>query len=291
MNIYIIQWGSLKFMTIRLIIEDSLRYPFSDWKKILILGILLLIFSSNILGYAVTTLFTVFLNISDVGNLIVGDMFFGIAQVLFDLIGILILFFIFGYYFRIIQSSLNGASDLPQFKNWVEMFEDGIKVYVVFIVYLIPIVLFTLISGSLTIFDYPAPISQFTSFLWIFINSVFANDWIIVLLTLYLFIIIPVSYVAVTNMVNDNGKLSSGFRFREIFSKITSLGLKRIITFYMAALIPISLISYITIVFGTDVTYLPINLIIAPYLSMFIYRLLALLYISDKESVDASEIC
>lgn len=291
MNIYIIQWGSLKFMTIRLIIEDSLRYPFTDWKKILILGILLLIFSSNILGYAMTTLFTIFLNISDVGNFIVGDIFFGIAQVLFDLMGILILFFIFGYYFRIIQSSLNGASDLPQFKNWVEMFENGIKVYVVFIVYLIPIVLFTLISGSLTIFDYPAPISQFTSFLWIFINSVFANDWIIVLLTLYLFIIIPVSYVAVTNMVNDNGKLSSGFRFREIFSKITSMGLKRIITFYMVALIPISLISYITIVFGTDVTYLPINLIIAPYLSMFIYRLLALLYISDKESVSASEIC
>lgn len=278
-------------MTIRLIIEDSLRYPFSDWKKILILGILLLIFSSNILGYAVTMLFTIFLNISDLGNLIVGDMFFGIAQVLFDLIGILILFFIFGYYFRIIQSSLNGDSDLPQFRNWVEMFENGIKVYVVFIVYLIPIVLFTLISGSLTIFDYPAPISQFTSFLWIFIGSVFANDWIIVFLTLYLFIIIPVSYVAVTNMVNDNGKLSSAFRFREIFSKITSIGLKRIITFYMVALIPISLISYITIVFGTDITYLPINLIIAPYLSMFIYRLLALLYISDKESVDASEIC
>lgn len=168
------------------------------------------------------------------------------------------------------------------------MFEEGIKIYVVFIVYLIPLVLFTLISGSFEVIVYPAPISQFTSFLWVFISYVFAKEWIIVLLTLYLFIIIPVSYVAIANMVDNNSKLISAFRFREIFSRITKLGLKKLIAFYMAAVIPIFLISYVAIVLGTDVTYLPINLIIAPYLSMFIYRLLALLYISDKESVHAS---
>ncbi|WP_083804482.1 DUF4013 domain-containing protein [Methanobacterium lacus] len=233
-------------------------------------------------------MFTVFLNITGLGNFIAGDIFFGTAGILFNLIGLLILFFIFGYYFRIIQTSLNGASDLPQFKNWMEMFEEGIKIYVVFIVYLIPLVLFTLISGSFEVIVYPAPISQFTSFLWVFISYVFAKEWIIVLLTLYLFIIIPVSYVAIANMVDNNSKLISAFRFREIFSRITKLGLKKLIAFYMAAVIPIFLISYVAIVLGTDVTYLPINLIIAPYLSMFIYRLLALLYISDKESVHAS---
>ncbi|WP_158304903.1 hypothetical protein [Methanobacterium lacus] len=41
-------------MTMKSIFEDALRYPFSDWKKILILGILLLIYTSNMLGYAVT---------------------------------------------------------------------------------------------------------------------------------------------------------------------------------------------------------------------------------------------
>ncbi|UTB32230.1 MAG: DUF4013 domain-containing protein [Methanobacterium sp. ERen5] len=213
-------------MTIGSILKDAVKYPFSDWKKILILGIVLLLYSSHIFGYAFVAIFCEFSNISGLSNVVTGDMFFGIAQVLFDLIGILILFFIFGYYFRILKSSLDGSSELPQFKQWTEMFFDGIKVYIVFVVYLIPILLFTLIAGSVEIITYPAPISQFTSFLGIFVSSVFANEWVIVLLTLYLFIIIPVSYFAIANMTNDNGKLNSAFKFREILSKIVNIGLK-----------------------------------------------------------------
>ena len=214
---------SLTLMTIGSILKDALKYPFSDWKKILVLGFVLLLYSSQIFGYAFTAIFCEFLNISGLSDVVAGDMFFGTAQVLFDLIGILILFFIFGYYFKIVKSSLDGSSELPQFKHWKEMFNDGIKVYITYVAYLIPILLFTLISGSLEIITYPAPISQFTSFAGIFIGSVFANEWIIVLLTLYLFIIIPVSYVAIANMANDNGKLGPAFKFREILSKIRNI--------------------------------------------------------------------
>ncbi len=277
---------SLTLMTIGSILKDAAKYPFSDWKKILILGIVLLLYSSHIVSYVFAEIFCEFLNISGLGNVVTGDMFFVIAQVLFDLIGILILFFIFGYYFKIVKSSLDGSSELPQFKPWKEMFFDGIKVYIVFVIYLIPLLLFTLLAGSLEIITYPAPIAQFTSYSGIFFGSVFANEWIIVLLTLYLFIIIPVSYFAIANMSNDNGKFSSAFKFREILNKIIYIGLKKLITFYLVAIIPIYLISYIVV--GAEVTYLPINLIIAPYLSMFIYRLLALFYMSDKESLQDS---
>ena len=273
-------------MTIGSILKDAVKYPFSDWKKILILGIVLLLYSSHIVSYVFAMIFCEFSNISGLSNVVIGDMFFGIAQVLFDLIGILILFFIFGYYFRIIKSSLDGSFELPKFTHWKEMFNDGIKVYIVFVVYLIPILIFTLIAGSLEIITYPAPISQFTSFSGTFVSSVSAGEWIIVLLTLYLFLIISVSYFAIANMVKNNGELTSAFRFKEILSKIRNIGLKKLIAFYLVAIIPVYLISYI--VFEADITYLPISLIIAPYLSMLIYRFLTLLYKSENESVHAS---
>ncbi len=57
-------------MKIGEIVKDSLRYPFSDWKKILILGIILLIYSSHIVTYLVLLIFFMFLNVSNLSNVL-----------------------------------------------------------------------------------------------------------------------------------------------------------------------------------------------------------------------------
>ena len=109
------------------IIKDALRYPLSDWKKIIVLGFITLI--SNLSGLYVVDVF--------INNYAI--------ILLLDLIGVLVSFFIFGYVFRIIKSSLNNVDELPKYNAWWGMFKDGIRVYIVHLVYLIPVLLILLV--------------------------------------------------------------------------------------------------------------------------------------------------
>jgi hypothetical protein len=102
-------------------------------KKILIYGILTMISS---LGIA-TLVIGMVLGIKNVVKII-----------LLFLIGYIICgFLINGYKFRIIKTSLNGVAELPEFKSWIEMFIDGIKVSIVVIVYLLPAILIIAFAG------------------------------------------------------------------------------------------------------------------------------------------------
>lgn len=77
-------------------LSQSVRYPFSKVKRLLILGILLAT------GYIL----------------------------------IIPLIFALGYYMRIIESSLEGSPELPPFNRWKKMFIDGLKYILVLLVYL-----------------------------------------------------------------------------------------------------------------------------------------------------------
>ena len=87
-------------MDISDIISDSIKYPSSNWGKVLILGIIM------------------------------------IASIL-----IVPIFLLYGYIFRIIKATLAGIDELPDFDEIGEMFVDGIKVFVVAIIYAIPVVI------------------------------------------------------------------------------------------------------------------------------------------------------
>jgi len=100
------------------IIKDSLRYPFSDWKKILILGFLVLI--SRIPTNSIP------LNLHNA------------FSYQFFLIYLFINCFIIGYFFKIIQSSLRNTKELPKFRRLVNLFKNGFKVTFVGLIYSIP---------------------------------------------------------------------------------------------------------------------------------------------------------
>ena len=83
-------------MEIGEIVSDSVKYPTSDWTKIIILAVILIIPIVNFIGI--------------------------------------------GYVIRIIKGTLASLDDLPDFDEVGELFIDGLKVFVVGIVYALSLI-------------------------------------------------------------------------------------------------------------------------------------------------------
>ncbi len=209
-----------------------------------------------------------------------------------DIVGYIISIFVLGYAFKILKSSLNGVADIPKFNSWSKMFSDGIKVLIVSIVYFIPAILIILIS---------AIISSSPSFMGIFsgaseitpidiLNSlvVFAGPWFLIAI-LYLVIIIPILFIAIVSMADNDSKLNSAFKFNRLLNKISTRGRITFITWYLMTgfiaaiifeigVILINISSPITPIIGIAV----VSLTITPYLYIFISRSIVLFYKNSK---------
>ena len=240
-------------MNISGIIGNAVRYPFSDWKKFLLLGIL-----------------TVFTGLTSIFQSLGLK---NIVLTLFSLIALVLVYFLIsGYQYRIIKSSLNDVEVPPEFNNWLDMFIDGIKVTIVTIIYLLP---------SIFIIGFIAGILIFS------VGNLSALIFILIAI-LYIIIIVPISRMAIAYMADNGGKLGAAFRFREILNKISSNGWMKFILWYIVT----GIIFLIIIIVGSVVTsvigrliFAPLSMIlnllfVAPYLYMFINRSVALFYIS-----------
>jgi hypothetical protein len=255
------------------IIEDAVKYPFSDWKKILIFGILALIsgLSSAVLLIG---------SLLGIKNIFVIIFIFIVGYVLFG-------FLIDGYKFRIIKTSLNGAKELPKFKNWIEMFLDGIKVTIVDIFYLIPAILIIAFS-IISLLPVLGFLGSNPSAINLKIILSFLSAALLVLIAiLYAIIILPINYMAVAHMAKNNSKFSSAFRFYEIIDKIGRIGWGNLIIWYLVTgtiyiIITVigtmitSIFSILTPIMGMVIT----SLFITPYLYMYLNRSIALIYMS-----------
>ena len=247
------------------IIEDAVSYPFSDWKKILILGILAVISSLGI-----TTLF--------IGTLL------GIKNVLVIILLFIIGYFIFGflidgYNFRIIKTSISGELELPEFNNWVEMFVDGIKVSIVFIVYIIPAILIIAFAGVSVLPTLESLVSNPSAIDLNIILSVLSATLLVLIAILYIIIILPINFMAIAHMANNNSKFRAAFRIHDIIDKIGRIGWGNLIIWYIVTgtiYIIITVIGFIiTSIFSILNPIVGIvlsSLIVSPYLYMYINR-------------------
>ena len=114
------------------------------------------------------------------------------------------------------------------------MFTDGIKVFIVFIVYSIPAIL---IVAYTALSLYPILGSLITNPSSMNINVILSilSAFILVLVAgLYMLIILPVNYIAVAHMANNNSKISFAFRFHEIINKMSNIGWGNILIWYLA---------------------------------------------------------
>ena len=272
------------------IIKDSLKYPFTDWKNILILGILVVV--SSIIGNAISLGYT--------NN-----------YVIFPLIcvGFITGLFVNGYMFKIIKTSLNEENKLPGFNAWINILIDGIKVFLVSIVYLVvPILIIILLILLLfTGFDLSILGMAYTSLESTGINPAVylvsetlpgIENIIVIALNLFqelsiificiLLLIIPIFLVAIAHMAYYEGELRSAFRINEIIEEISDIGWINLIKWYIVTgiiFLIFMFVSNIIAFIGSFLNFILISTILSltliPYFYMFYARTLALFYMME----------
>jgi len=221
------------------ITSNALKYPLTNFKKVLILGILIILSTLIIPG-----------------------------------------FLVLGYIFKIIKSTIEDSSELPEFEDWKTMFVDGLKVFTVLFIYsFIPWILIILgIWGAiLPLLTVPGAGSLMDSSLSL--NLISGISVVGLGLLLVINFIVP---VAMANMIHHN-KLRSAFNFKEIIGKIKKIGGVSYLIWYVIMLIIIWGMIYVStfLIFPLLIGIIIVPLIILPYLIITLARSLGLLYIYE----------
>jgi hypothetical protein len=228
-------------MDIGEIVSDAIKYPSSDWGKVLILGVIC------------------------------------IASIL-----IVPIFLVMGYTFRIIKATLAGVDELPEFDEIGDMFVDGLKIFVVGIIYSIPLmivygIMYFIGMGMMTTasyMDYTAVSSAAFGLMTI----------LYIVIAIVGFIVSLFELMAIANMAYYDGELGAAFRFSEILEHISRIGWGK----YIITLIVIWIIAAIGYFIGSLtmiilIGFILLPLVIMPYIMMFMYRAIALLVASSLE--------
>jgi hypothetical protein len=161
-------------------------------------------------------------------------------------------FLVNGYSYRItrigVEGMINGNDPLPEFKSWRKMFIEGIKIFIVRFIYLVPgIMIFLFFStGIYNIVKFPG-------------YGVLLIELGVIAISIILWLIFYLlSIVAVPNMINNKGSLKSAFKIKEIIAIVESIGVYKYIKFYIGCIILIlgilvasyGLITLIGLIFG-----------------------------------------
>lgn len=269
-------------MNIKEIVYDSLKYPFSDWKRFLILGVIVLV-SSVKLG-----LLKIFVPLSLV------DLMMGLLFIFEFILGIIFA----GYMLRIMKSSLNNGIKLPHFGSWFNLFINGIKVSIILVIYFIPVILGLLvflilfpsnIGITLKIIEYYP--SNIFEILYSMTTHLGMGIWSLISL-FYMIIACPIMYLVISHIAYNDCKLAAAFRFREIFNKINTIGWKNFVLWYIVIgllyLIILNISKFILAALEVIIyPYIGIStglygLIVLPFLMIYFTRAVALFYKTKK---------
>lgn len=239
------------------VLSDSLKYPFTDIKRLVILGIILF-----------------FGDIYSIFNSYVNSSVISIIMV----IGFLFIILSYGYGIRIIRTTLDGADHLPPFTEILKIFKDGIKVFVVLFVYYVPFIVVMVLS-----------------FIALTLDNNNLNPQLFLLLLLftlcYNIIVLSLVLLAYANMAKGD-KLGDAFKIRNIINIITRIGLGSYIIWYITVgIISLFLIFVGSLIAGslrfTDFMVIGIILysLIISYSNIFIFRSVALVYESGGRDI------
>lgn len=149
------------------------------------------------------------------------------------------IFLIYGYSYRVtkisVEGMINGNDPLPEFDNVIDMFVDGIKVVIVYLVYLlVPFIIFFLFAFL------SSSIGGYGESVLMGIGTIFT---IVALLFAYV-----MSMFGVAHMANNGDSLSKAFAFNEIIEIIKSVGVVRSLAAYIGLTI-IALALYAIVFF------------------------------------------
>ncbi|MDR2966975.1 MAG: DUF4013 domain-containing protein [Methanobacteriaceae archaeon] len=263
-------------MEVITLFKDALKYPMKGWNKLLILGVLILISRVDkvIISFGI--------HINSISTLLA-------VTIIFGLIALIMSFFLSGYSLSIIKKTINLENDMPEFE-WVKNLVDGIKRFVLNIVYLIIPFIITFILAYVTgtlgfliqiVNNYLT--SGLTTTLQSILNSA-PNFPIVLLVGEILFIIFFLLLYIATARLAETDSLVEAINMINVIKKIGEIGWGN----YIIWLIVIVIIGFVIMIIMNIVRIIPFIgiiigfLLISPYMLMFYSRTLGLLYNESK---------
>ena len=257
-------------------VVEGLKYPFNDIKKLLGCGVLFVIFNLLSMAFTMKTLDVtrVVTHAIENTNITVSSLQFSQlpSNDIYIAIGILVVefivsLFLLGYQFNVVKFSIDKKDDLPGFGNILEMFVNGVRYFIVTLVYSIP----AIIVIALGIF---------------LVGNMSIMPVIIVISVLLLIIAYFLLIMALNNMVAYDS-LKKAFDLREIIDNIANLGWGKYIGIILFTLIVFILInvavgvvlSFLTVVLAMAINQaLALSVIITVIESLFVSSYCAVFY-------------
>lgn len=191
------------------------------------------------------------------------------------------IFLVYGYVLRILKATIAGSDELPEFDEWGDMFVDGLKVFLVSLIYfIVPAII--ILAGMWTVM---IPfMSMSGSDLSVASTAAFALFSGIALVGLLLMIIIYVIYaIAIANMAYYDGEIAAAFRFNEILDHISRIGWVNYIIWFIVMILVSLVIGVVAAILNVLIIGIVVTpLIIAPFALMFYSRSLALIFTTSE---------
>lgn len=194
-------------------VVEGLKYPFSDPKKFLGLGVLFALISalSTFMSVKSLKIFTTSIHLventgSSVSHIPYSQLPTGDISIVFGLsvISIIVALFILGYQYNVVKFSIEKKEDLPGFSDILGMFVNGIKYFIVIVAYhIVPMIV--LVGGITLAGDSSAAPA-------------------IVLISVLLFIIAYFLMIMALNNMIAYDSIKKAFDIREITDNIANLG-------------------------------------------------------------------
>lgn len=189
-----------------------------------------------------------------------------------------------GYLFRIIKATFAGIDELPDFDEVGELFIDGLKIFIVGIVYLIPVAIVGIIIGSLLSLSPVTTTGTFTGF-DMFSFALGYSIYIIVAIIVGL-----IEVMAIANMALYEGELGAAFKFSEVMDRIAMIGWGKYLGWYIImVLLGLVAAAIAGVTMMIIIGFILTPLIIYPYFAMFGARSLALLFASSEDYSSTEE--
>lgn len=270
------------------IIKKSLKYPISNWNKLLTVGFIFFLMSF------IPSL-PLYLN----NNHIIGSV--GTFVVFF------LSFILLGYFLSVVSCTVKGDDDFPKFNSFQNIY-DGLKTWVVSIVYFaIPAflvliisslngvynefnIIFTALANSGTLTNPGFSINgSITAVMGNFTKTLppdlLGNVWTILALTgviaIILFILFSLFYYVALARMAEHETLYSALNIKSVIDTLGDIGWSKYITWYVLVLI---ITSFIGLIHSLITTFIPYvgwyigTFILTPFALLFLFKSIGLIY-------------
>jgi hypothetical protein len=187
------------------------------------------------------------------------------------IIAVILSFPLLGYMVLIYK----GEKPAPEVANWGALFSNGLKLFIVHLIYAIPVMIIAAVVLGSTLLTVVLTASQSVTNPESMMGLIGALIFGFIILIIVAFIIWIIEATAVVRFSRTNS-IGEAFNFGEIFARISKIGVGS----YILALIIMAVIIGIIVVILEVIPFIgPIILIIvAPILALFEARYLSLLY-------------